>query len=73
MNKRLKETIFKYLDNTYEIDLDSLAEYTVILKTENKRISIATMYDDVKEFYLGATGKKSFRDVKHYRRRKRWL
>jgi branched-chain amino acid transport system ATP-binding protein len=29
--------------------------------------------DDVKEFYLGITGKKSFRDVKHYRRRKRWL
>ncbi len=30
---------------------------------------------DVKEFYLGlsATGRKSFRDVKHYRRRKRWL
>ncbi|ADR19726.1 ABC transporter ATP-binding protein [Calditerrivibrio nitroreducens] len=30
--------------------------------------------DDVKEFYLGvSSGKKSFRDVKHYRRRKRWL
>jgi branched-chain amino acid transport system ATP-binding protein len=31
--------------------------------------------EDVKEFYLGlsATGKKSYRDVKHYRRRKRWL
>jgi branched-chain amino acid transport system ATP-binding protein len=32
--------------------------------------------EDVKEFYLGlhATGeKKSFRDVKHYKRRKRWL
>lgn len=31
--------------------------------------------EDVKEFYLGlgATGRKSFRDVKHYRRRKRWL
>lgn len=30
---------------------------------------------DVKEFYLGLTdvGRKSFRDVKHYRRRKRWL
>ena len=32
--------------------------------------------DDVKEFYLGLHGeegaKKSFRDVKHYRRRKRW-
>jgi branched-chain amino acid transport system ATP-binding protein len=31
--------------------------------------------DDVKEFYLGVSGegRKSFRDVKHYRRRKRWL
>ncbi|MSO90713.1 MAG: ABC transporter ATP-binding protein [Acetobacteraceae bacterium] len=31
--------------------------------------------DDVKEFYLGVAGgeRKSFRDVKHYRRRKRWL
>ena len=32
--------------------------------------------EDVKEFYLGlhATGEqKSFRDVKHYKRRKRWL
>ncbi|MDX5361506.1 MAG: ABC transporter ATP-binding protein, partial [Alphaproteobacteria bacterium] len=29
---------------------------------------------DVKEFYLGVSeGKKSFRDVKSYRRRKRWL
>jgi branched-chain amino acid transport system ATP-binding protein len=32
--------------------------------------------DDVKEFYLGlhgeATEKRSFKDVKHYRRRKRW-
>jgi len=29
--------------------------------------------DDVKEFYLGVATTKSFRDVKHYRRRKRWL
>jgi len=31
--------------------------------------------EDVKEFYLGMSGKnrRSFRDVKHYRRRKRWL
>ena len=31
---------------------------------------------DVREFYLGLTdvgGKKSYRDVKHYKRRKRWL
>lgn len=31
--------------------------------------------EDVKEFYLGISseGRKSFREVKHYRRRKRWL
>ena len=31
--------------------------------------------EDVKEFYLGLStaGRKRFRDVKHYRRRKRWL
>ena len=31
--------------------------------------------EDVKEFYLGlsSAGRRSFRDVKHYRRRKRWL
>jgi branched-chain amino acid transport system ATP-binding protein len=33
--------------------------------------------DDVKEFYLGLHGeegaKKSFKDIKHYKRRKRWL
>jgi branched-chain amino acid transport system ATP-binding protein len=31
--------------------------------------------EDVKEFYLGISGagRKSFRDAKHYRRRKRWL
>ena len=32
--------------------------------------------EDVKEFYLGLTGvgqRHRYRDVKHYRRRKRWL
>jgi branched-chain amino acid transport system ATP-binding protein len=32
--------------------------------------------EDIKEFYLGLTdesGRKSFVDVKHYKRRKRWL
>jgi branched-chain amino acid transport system ATP-binding protein len=31
--------------------------------------------EDVKEFYLGisTSGRKSYRDSKHYRRRKRWL
>ncbi|WP_224769614.1 ATP-binding cassette domain-containing protein [Pseudosulfitobacter pseudonitzschiae] len=32
--------------------------------------------EDIKEFYLGVTAsgeRKSYRDIKHYRRRKRWL
>jgi branched-chain amino acid transport system ATP-binding protein len=36
---------------------------------------VLSQNEDVKEFYLGlsAEGRKSYRDVKHYRRRKRWL
>lgn len=32
--------------------------------------------EDVKEFYLGLSiegGRRCYRDVKHYKRRKRWL
>lgn len=55
------------------------ADYGYIL--ENGRVVMdgdaASLRDneDVKEFYLGlsGSGRKSFRDVKHYRRRKRWL
>jgi branched-chain amino acid transport system ATP-binding protein len=55
------------------------ADYGYIL--ENGRIVMDGAADalrrneDVKEFYLGlsATGRKSYREVKHYRRRKRWL
>ena len=55
------------------------AEFGYIL--ENGRVVIEgtsaqlAENEDVKEFYLGiSSGKqKSFRDVKHYRRRKRWL
>ena len=55
------------------------ADYGYIL--ENGRIVLdgaaadLRSNEDVKEFYLGlsATGRKSYREVKHYRRRKRWL
>ena len=55
------------------------ASYGYIL--ENGRIVLdgegAKLRDnaDVREFYLGlgTSGRRSFRDVKHYRRRKRWL
>ncbi|HET7401230.1 MAG TPA: ABC transporter ATP-binding protein [Usitatibacter sp.] len=41
---------------------------------EGKAASLA-QNEDVKEFYLGIStgGRRSFRDTKHYRRRKRWL
>ncbi|MCI0548974.1 MAG: ABC transporter ATP-binding protein [Candidatus Rokubacteria bacterium] len=45
----------------------------VVLDGDRKTIS---ENEDVKEFYLGLSGvgqRKSYRDVKHYRRRKRWL
>ncbi len=55
------------------------ADYGYIL--ENGRVvmegSAKTLSDneDVKEFYLGISsgGRRSFRETKHYRRRKRWL
>ena len=55
------------------------ADYGYIL--ENGRVvmdgvaSDLATNEDVKEFYLGLStaGRKSFRDSKHYRRRKRWL
>ena len=55
------------------------ADYGYIL--ENGRVvmdgeaSTLRENEDVKEFYLGISSgeKKSYRDVKHYRRRKRWL
>src|ERR1035437_418670 len=55
------------------------ADYGYIL--ENGRVvmdgasSELATNEDVKEFYLGvsSTGRKSFTDIKHYKRRKRWL
>jgi branched-chain amino acid transport system ATP-binding protein len=58
----------------------SVADYAYVM--ENGRVvldgtaSQLAENEDVKEFYLGLTQvgeRKSYRDVKHYRRRKRWL
>ncbi len=58
----------------------SIASHGYVM--ENGRIVLDDTVDklkknaDVKEFYLGLTEvgkKKSYRDVKHYKRRKRWL
>ena len=57
-----------------------IADYGYVM--ENGRIvldaSASKLKDneDIKEFYLGLSGvgqKKSYREVKHYKRRKRWL
>jgi branched-chain amino acid transport system ATP-binding protein len=58
----------------------SIADHGYVM--ENGRIVLDDAVDklrenaDVREFYLGLTEvgkKKSYRDVKHYKRRKRWL
>ncbi len=57
----------------------SLAQRAAVLETGRvvlEGTSEALRQDaDIKEFYLavGGEGRRSFRDVKHYRRRKRWL
>ena len=57
-----------------------IAEYGYVM--ENGRVILdgpvekLKENEDIKEFYLGLSslgGKKSYREVKHYRRRKRWL
>jgi len=58
----------------------SIADHGYVM--ENGRIVLDDTVEklrenaDVREFYLGLTEvgkKKSYRDVKHYKRRKRWL
>jgi branched-chain amino acid transport system ATP-binding protein len=55
------------------------AKYGYILETGrvvmDGQADALAQNEDVKEFYLGMSGenRRSFRDVKHYRRRKRWL
>ena len=58
----------------------SIADYAYVM--ENGRVVLdgptekMRENEDIKEFYLGLSGvgqKKSYREVKHYKRRKRWL
>jgi branched-chain amino acid transport system ATP-binding protein len=58
----------------------AIAEHGYVM--ENGRIVLEgtaaalTENADIKEFYLGLTevgARRSYRDVKHYKRRKRWL
>jgi branched-chain amino acid transport system ATP-binding protein len=61
-NTALRYATYGYILETGRVVLDGTAEAL----RENA---------DVKEFYLGMSGadRKSFKDVKHYKRRKRWL
>jgi branched-chain amino acid transport system ATP-binding protein len=67
------------VEEIFEIVKCLNADYGYIL--ENGRVvmdgiaSDLAANEDVKEFYLGISsgGRKSFSDVKHYKRRKRWL
>lgn len=71
-------TTFLVVEQNANIAL-SVADYGYIM--ENGRIVFEGTSEqlksnaDVREFYLGMSeqGKKSYRDVKHYKRRKRWL
>ncbi|MFC1664084.1 ABC transporter ATP-binding protein [Pseudomonadota bacterium] len=77
LNKKEKVTFLLAEQNT-TVAL-RYANYGYIL--ENGRVvmdgnaEVLLNNEDVKEFYLGLSGggRKSYRDVKHYRRRKRWL
>src|SRR6266511_2154801 len=58
----------KYAQHAYVMETGR-----IVLDGDAKTIS---ENEDIKEFYLGLSGvgqRKSYRDVKHYRRRKRWL
>jgi len=57
-----------------------VADYAYVMETGrvvlNGPAEQLTENEDIKEFYLGLTQlgeRKSYRDVKHYKRRKRWL
>lgn len=57
----------------------SIASHGYILETGkivmDKAAEVLARDEDVREFYLGLgeAGRRSYREVKHYRRRKRWL
>jgi branched-chain amino acid transport system ATP-binding protein len=78
LNQELGTTIL-IVEQNARLALD-VADYGYIM--ENGRIVLdgpaAELAEnpDVQEFYLGMTEsgeRRSYRDVKHYRRRKRWL
>ena len=79
MRTELRMTIFLVEQNATQAM--NLADYVYIM--ENGRVVLDGPAEkmrtnlDVQEYYLGFSGggedRKSFRDIKHYKRRKRWL
>ena len=78
LNREQKLTVL-LVDQNATLAL-GIAEHGYVM--ENGRIVLEGAGDalrsnaDIKEFYLGLTevgARKSYRDVKHYKRRKRWL
>ncbi|HBF43722.1 MAG TPA: ABC transporter ATP-binding protein [Desulfobacteraceae bacterium] len=73
-----QKTAILLVEQNANIALD-VAEYGYVM--ENGKVVLEGPSDklkdnqDVQEFYMGLSkvGKKSYRDVKHYKRRKRWL
>jgi branched-chain amino acid transport system ATP-binding protein len=58
----------------------SIAEYGYVIESGRVVLDGTSQYlrenEDIKEFYLGLSSigeKKSYRNIKHYKRRKRWL
>ena len=51
MDMTIKKLVYQYLNGTYRLSLDTLNDYKVILKTDESRVSIGMMYDDVKELF----------------------
>ncbi len=74
-----QKTAILLVEQNAHIALD-VADYAYVM--ENGRVVLdgpadqLAQNEDIKEFYLGLTQvgeRKSYRDVKHYKRRKRWL
>jgi branched-chain amino acid transport system ATP-binding protein len=79
LNRQEKLTVLLLVEQNASLAL-TIAEHGYVM--ENGRIvldgtaAMLAQNADIKEFYLGLTevgARKSYRDVKHYKRRKRWL
>src|SRR5438477_150606 len=70
----VREGIVQVMDGRHVFEhLTVMENGRIVLDGDAKTISDN---EDIKEFYLGLSGvgqRKNYRDVKHYRRRKRWL